>query len=765
MEMKLNKLGEQAISGTVERTKMRLSENASSMVFQLFTKNVYSNPIGTVVREITSNCFDSHIEAKINAPVRIKYWIEKSDNTRYISFIDYGVGMSPDRVNNIYGVYFESTKRVDNQQIGGFGIGGKTPLAYKRSTGLGEGEYDNSFWVITNYDGVRYTYLISEGEECPEITPIHNEPTTECNGTEIRIPILNKDLDNFSKEMVRQLYYFENVVFEGFDNESYYANILKNQYQIVRGKTFLYRGSEYSEYIHVCLGKVAYPIDYNVLGLNSNDYRLPLAVKLEVGEIGVTVSREQLDYSETTIKILKNKLEEVKSEIKERITKQYENIVTLEDYLKVKINFGKLEFGNGGSINVSGMIKQSDIDFSNFRYQFMKMPNDKQLFSFFFNTKSYGKKPSKSRYKNFNEFDGGYEALCKNSNILYINGEFNRKVIKQAYLKHTFELYHIIELRNLTENSTRYDIADLFNVHIDNTVDDNGKSVQYVQSLIDMQNEYFAIVQKYAQNYDTLDVPEDFIQNRRSKNQITNEMRKTSISVKFIAKYRSKTRVPLNDLFNYNSLIFYGTQENESELRNMMYIYEAVFENFNTVCNYDNYLVTNNGKIKKGSVMFIVLANNNLKYMQYCKHAYTVDMFYTKLLYRKEDYIKDYFQYNNIVEKYSEISKLYKDEKFALVSPKYAKKVNDLKLIIETMPSAYKNAKISNVRKDISRYINLDTIKVNSEQKKIIDDVEEILIMQNANENIMKYIDLPYYGIGETDSELIEILKKVMILQ
>jgi hypothetical protein len=298
MQINLKELSTQAIESTTGTKKMRLSENAQSMVFQLFTKNVYSNPIGTVVREIASNCFDSHIEAKVDAktPVLIRKFKDPQTDTWYISFIDYGVGMSPDRVENIYGVYFESTKRVDNTQIGGFGIGGKTPLAYKRSTGQGEGEYDNSFYVITNFDNVKYFYCIYEGADTPVISLLHQEATTEKNGTEIRVPVLERDMEAFAKEMVRQLYYFENVIFEGFDDSYRYGTTLMNEYQIVRGKSFLFRGSEYSEYAHICLGRVAYPIDFNILGLNSSDYRLPIAVKLEVGEIGVTVSRESLDY-------------------------------------------------------------------------------------------------------------------------------------------------------------------------------------------------------------------------------------------------------------------------------------------------------------------------------------------------------------------------------------------------------------------------------------------------------------------------------------
>ena len=80
MELKLNKLGQESES-TAEAKKMRLSNDASAMVFQIFTKNVYSNPIGTIVREITSNCYDSHVEANINLPVEIKLSYDSITNT------------------------------------------------------------------------------------------------------------------------------------------------------------------------------------------------------------------------------------------------------------------------------------------------------------------------------------------------------------------------------------------------------------------------------------------------------------------------------------------------------------------------------------------------------------------------------------------------------------------------------------------------------------------------------------------------------------
>jgi len=767
MEINLKKLSDQAVESTTGSKKMRLSENASSMVFQLFTKNVYSNPIGTVVREITSNCFDSHIEAGVNAPIRIKKFIDPQTNTQYISFIDYGVGMCPDRVENIYGVYFESTKRIDNTQIGGFGIGGKTPLAYKRSTGLGEGEYDNSFYVITVFDKVKYYYCIYEGSESPVISLLHSEPTTDGNGTEIRIPILEKDAETFSKEMVRQLYYFENIIFEGFD-DTYRSETLMNTYQIVRGKSFLFRGSEYSNQIHICLGRVAYPIDFNVLGLNSNDYMLPLAVRLEVGEIGVTVSRESLDYSESTIKLLKKKLEIVKEEIKTLIAKQYTNIRTLEDYFKVKLNFGKLDFSNGSSINVGNIIKQSDIDFSNFAYSFMKMPNDKQLFHFFFEVNNYGKKPKRSRYSNSCNsygFEGGYKELDGKTNLLYITGEFNRKIVKQAYLKSIHEVYHIISNRNLASNSMRHEIAELFNVHLDETCDENGKPVTYVQSLIDMQEEYFAIVQKYASDYDNIEIPIDFVASRKRNAGMTLELRNSTIPIKFIGGgYRSKDRVKLDELFKFNSTIFYGTEKDESKLRSIQKIFAVLFPKVSIITYYDRYYNVFNGNSKcKSNIMFIMLAKNNIKYMEYCKKAYKPSEFFTKVLYRKLDAVTEYFQTYDLVDKYSEVKELYKEKRFAEVDANWGKKIIDLKASIEAIPESSRNTSIGNLKSELSEYFDLSNIKMSGSQKKIGKMINEILTLQVANEKVLRYIEMPY-RFSDAHNELISILQKVMVL-
>jgi len=771
MKINLKKLSEQAIESTAEQTKMRLSEDASSMVFQLFTKNVYSNPIGTVVREITSNCFDSHVEAGVDAPVVIRKHKDGQAGTHYISFIDYGVGMSPDRVKNVYGVYFESTKRVDNTQIGGFGIGGKTPLAYKRSTGQGEGEYDNSFYVITTFDKMKYFYCIYEGAESPIISELHSEPTTDRNGTEIQIPVLERDIEIFQKEMVKQLYYFENIVFEGFEYENYdgeKVSALDNDYQIIRGKSFLFRGDKYNNNIHICLGRVAYPIDYDVLGLSSSDYCLPIALKLEVGDVNVTVSRESIDYSEGTIKMLKKKLEVAKQEIIDLIGKQYKNIKTLEQYFTVKTDFGKLEFSNGSSLYVGSLIKQKDVDFSNFTYSFMKMPNDKQLFKFFFNAVMYGKKPRKSRYSsNNNEFEGGYESLQEKRNLLHVEGEFNRKIVKQAYLKEEYETYYVISKCEIGK-WMRGDIADLFNVHLDDVEDDKGNPIPFVQSLNEMQEEYFEMVRKHTENYDELEVPEDFVASRKRGAGVTPELRKLTIPVKFVGGY-SKDRVKLSVLFDYNMPIFYGTADDQYQLTKAMRLYRLLFDREGVInhCDYSDVLQTSRSyeetKKNKSSIAFIQLAVNNVKHMGHCKKAKPVAEFFTTMLPRKEKMILEYFQTYAMIEKYKELDNFYRYGFINRVDAKWGKKADAVKALIEAVPEKAKDDRIRYQRTELNEYYKIDDIKQTKEQLKVIKQIEELQELEKNNEKTLTHFNIPR-DADNMEDELITILQVAMSL-
>jgi len=747
-----------------------LSKDSSSLFFQMFTKNIYSNPIGSIVREITSNCFDSHVEANVKLPVLIRKNVDVSTNSISISFIDYGVGMSPKRISDVFSVMLSSSKRDDNDQIGCFGLGSKVPLAYKRNTGHGEADFDNSYWIITNYDSIKYVYMIYDGNKSPKITLQHQEPTTDGNGTEVRIPVLERDLDTFKSEMTKQLYYFENIIFEGFEYEHSYnknddgtpviISPMDNDYQIVRGKSFLFRGDDYKTNIHVCLGRVAYPIDYPTLGLSSSDYRLPIALRLEVGDIGVTVSRESLDYSEKTIKLLKVKLEEAKAEITGLITKQYENIKTLEQYFSVKTDFGKLEFSNGASLYVGELVKQSDIDFSNFKYQFTKMPNDRKLFNFFFEKTQMGKKPRRSRYSSSNSgFIGGYNTIKKNDNLLYVDEEFKRKIVKQAYLKHRFESYYIVSKRSIDGSWMRAEIADLFNVHLDSMTTETDKPVKFVKELLAMQEEYMKIIRKNCEDYTTLDVPQDFIDARKRGSGITSELRKLTIPVKFIGGY-SKERVKLSVLFDYNMPIFYGTIDDELALNDAKDLFQLLFDDRKIIshCSYNDELVGNTSRRtddskNKSSIAIIQLAKGNVKHMEHCKTAYHISEFSWRILRRKTSIVEQYLMTNDIIEKFDSLNKFYREGYINKVSADWGTKITEISQFIDAIPTNAKNANIKYQQSKFERYIKLNVLKPSQKQVEIIKAIEEVVVLQETNKKTVEFFNIPWEVDTFTDEQ------------
>lgn len=272
-----------SIGGEVDSIQANIASDSMEFLFEMMSKSLYSDPIGSIIREITSNCFDSHQEAKIDDAVVIKKGDD--DEGDYISFNDYGVGLSPERIRNVYMNYFSSTKRDTNDQIGGFGLGSKTPLSYV-----------DYFYINTNFNGKKYNYILSKGEKLPTLDLLNEEDTTERNGTEVRIYIQNSnDIGKFSVKLKTQLCYFDNVYFDKWD--------INNDYKIYDLQYFKYRNKDqYSSEMHIILGKVSYPINWKEIGLTP--MQIPIGVKFEIGELVVTPNRESLRYTDEVKKIV-----------------------------------------------------------------------------------------------------------------------------------------------------------------------------------------------------------------------------------------------------------------------------------------------------------------------------------------------------------------------------------------------------------------------------------------------------------------------------
>ena len=126
----------------------------------------------------------------------------------------------------------------------------------------------------------------------------------------------------------------------------------------------------------------------------------------------------------------------------------------------------------------------------------------------------------------------------------------------------------------------------------------------------------------------------------------------------------SKHRVKVSELTDFNGVIFYATADYEGQLGRAKRVYEALYGEKHLSTGYDSYYKSFGDQ--KG-VMFLMLAKNNIKYMEYCKKAKPISEFYYSLVHRKADTITNYFKNHELVQQFANIPSIYKLQGFGLL--------------------------------------------------------------------------------------------------
>lgn len=182
------------------------------------------------------------------------------------------------------------------------------------------------FELITVHEGTRYHYAIHKGEKKPSITPLDEEYTGDPSGTEVKIIIKDGDEYKVKDAVKTHLKYFDNINYIGFD--------IDNDYEIIKGKHFIHRVGNDKNYqhLHMCLGNVYYPIDFNVVTDGRTHY-FPAALKFDIGEIPVVWNRENVEYTEKAITKIQEKIDLLKEEMEDLYSQHQDNINDIGDFL------------------------------------------------------------------------------------------------------------------------------------------------------------------------------------------------------------------------------------------------------------------------------------------------------------------------------------------------------------------------------------------------------------------------------------------------
>ena len=301
--------------------KSQISIEKLSKIMSILS-NIYSNPIKSLVREVCSNAVDASTEAKTDKPVLVT--IINGENC-YFEVEDFGVGISPKIAETKYFNYGDSTKEDNNELIGYYGLGAKSPLAYT-----------HTFNIRTRYNGIEYYYIFTKNEKnLPEGNLIYEKKTKEVNGTFVQVPIKKIDVNNFYYACKTQIVYFPNIYREIKEDtliNRYGYAAYTNDYKILDFGLYKYNTLQPFEQLHILSGNVAYKIDWSNLSKYTTPIAIPIGIKFNIGELTPTPSREDIEYTNKSIEIIENKIKLVLENIQIEYDKQLKSIDSFEEY-------------------------------------------------------------------------------------------------------------------------------------------------------------------------------------------------------------------------------------------------------------------------------------------------------------------------------------------------------------------------------------------------------------------------------------------------
>lgn len=389
--MKLHKhTNVEEVIGVQQQHKFKITDGSQAIIMDSLI-NLYSDPIGSIVREITSNCIDANRERDLKLAGKIP--METGDDTAFwskkqtvcieyiekntilgvdecIMFHDYGCGLSQDRVANVFTTFGASTKRDNNFEIGGFGLGAKSPLAYA-----------DTFYVSSKFNGTETYYMIyRNNDNVPHMDQVYQTSTDQQNGSTIIVPIKdNYDARSFREAINNQLGFFENLVFKNVTESigtinNYYTS--KNLAYKVVEETDKYVLTNDGRSPFLLVGRVVYPINWDLLkNVSESDYRASIGIKFDIGVLDLVPSREEIRYTPKTVGLIETLLKDLTKKFKADIASQYQMTDYIE-YMSAMANLGN--HGNRWSSITSNdpkAIKASICDMTYYDVPFKLNPN------------------------------------------------------------------------------------------------------------------------------------------------------------------------------------------------------------------------------------------------------------------------------------------------------------------------------------------------------------------------------------------------------
>jgi hypothetical protein len=486
-----------------ESIGMSLDLDSAQILMQMLSKNLYSDDIGSAIRECASNALDSHRRAGVDTPIVVSFKASTANNYEFC-VEDFGIGLDADDVRNIISKYGKSTKRESTTELGMMGLGFKAPLAYS-----------SSFYFVCRKDGVERKYMMYEGEDVNTIDLLYETKTEEPNGVKIIIPVKFNDRWSFMRKIKEQLCYFESVYFDVPEDSS-----ITNDFLISRHTHFQFSEMSTDTRLHICLDNVYYPLDFEKIGIDRIDFPIALRFSLSDG-LFPTPNRESLRYTQEAKKIIMDKLAQVADYYVETYNKSLNegsDIKSMINYLEKNGHYIEM---SSRKYKIDNFLRYASVKPLIPTLEGVKLLNFPSLYKMYKQNILVDAFPSKFslRYKRLSSADNyvyGYnlESVCNGQAKVWV---YDDRIpgIKKDYLRATcVESEHNFIVKRAAPMKlgvpAKFDLKTYYHLlHLKNYPKDQWRDVikeyQYILSMIE---ESFI-------DLDALNVPQDFIDSKK----------------------------------------------------------------------------------------------------------------------------------------------------------------------------------------------------------------------------------------------------------
>ncbi len=305
---------------------------ATPKIFNFFADQTYSNKPLAICRELVSNAIDAHTAAGI-PEVAVEVWLPTEFDPMF-RVKDQGIGMSHEFMMTGFLAYTDgSTKDNSNDQIGGFGIGSKSPFAYT-----------DQYTLRVVHNGTLSIYTMFKNEEgIPSLGVLSQSPTSEANGVEVNFPVEMEDFERFHTAAQQGLAYFNPL-------PKVYGGTVEAPQYTSAGNGWGMR-KEYGA-LNVVMGGVCYPvathsIDYDVRSEKeiTDLFNFGLDITLPIGTCGVSLSRESLSYDKKTSESIGSALRSLVDEVTASFATMFDGYETEWEAMEALVG----EIGSGHS--------------------------------------------------------------------------------------------------------------------------------------------------------------------------------------------------------------------------------------------------------------------------------------------------------------------------------------------------------------------------------------------------------------------------------